>query len=240
MSAPISIYLTNLGKYNEGELVGEWVELPVDDNFEQAFQDIGINDEYEEWFITDYETDFGMSIDEYDDIYELNEIAEELENLDETDKIKVKAYLSYFNGGIDDAINSIDDAMIYYDCSDMTDVAYAYVDEIGGLDELGENALSTYFDYESFGRDIRFDLEDMAYSDWEYEHDEDDEEEYESPYETMSDTEIAYYYIDDVIGDISELGKDTLSNYFDYEAFGRDMSFDGTFVFIDNDCVEFR
>ena len=57
MDAPISIYLTNLGKYNEGELVGEWVELPVDDNFEQAFQDIGINDEYEEWFITDYETD---------------------------------------------------------------------------------------------------------------------------------------------------------------------------------------
>lgn len=29
--AYINIYLTNLGKYNEGELVGEWVELPVSD-----------------------------------------------------------------------------------------------------------------------------------------------------------------------------------------------------------------
>lgn len=25
----MKIYLTNLGKYNEGQLVGEWVELPV-------------------------------------------------------------------------------------------------------------------------------------------------------------------------------------------------------------------
>lgn len=24
----MKIYLTNLGKYNEGQLVGEWVELP--------------------------------------------------------------------------------------------------------------------------------------------------------------------------------------------------------------------
>lgn len=25
----MNIYLTNLGKYNEGQLIGEWVELPV-------------------------------------------------------------------------------------------------------------------------------------------------------------------------------------------------------------------
>ena len=25
----MNIYLTNLGKYNEGELVGEWVQLPI-------------------------------------------------------------------------------------------------------------------------------------------------------------------------------------------------------------------
>ncbi|WP_413788539.1 antirestriction protein ArdA, partial [Providencia stuartii] len=24
----ISVFITNLGKYNEGELVGEWLELP--------------------------------------------------------------------------------------------------------------------------------------------------------------------------------------------------------------------
>lgn len=28
----LEAFITNLGKYNEGELVGEWVELPVDDD----------------------------------------------------------------------------------------------------------------------------------------------------------------------------------------------------------------
>ena len=27
----LKIYITNLGKYNEGELVGKWVELPCED-----------------------------------------------------------------------------------------------------------------------------------------------------------------------------------------------------------------
>ncbi|MGX8950038.1 antirestriction protein ArdA, partial [Providencia stuartii] len=28
-SGMISVFITNLGKYNEGELVGEWLELPA-------------------------------------------------------------------------------------------------------------------------------------------------------------------------------------------------------------------
>ncbi|MEE7988226.1 antirestriction protein ArdA, partial [Clostridioides difficile] len=27
----LNIYITNLGKYNEGELIGEWAELPVNE-----------------------------------------------------------------------------------------------------------------------------------------------------------------------------------------------------------------
>ena len=236
MSAPISIYLTNLGKYNEGELVGEWVELPVNDNFEQAFQDIGINEEYEEWFITDYETDFDMDISEYANIYELNEIAQELERLDEDDKIKVKAYLSYFGNDIEDAINSIDDATIYWDCSNMTDVAEQYAEDIGY--EFSEDILEEYFDYDSFGRNVKYDLEDWAYQDYLDDNDDNDDG-YESPYSGMDDYEIGEYYIENILGDISQLDKDTLVDYFDYEAFGRAMEFDATFVFIGNDCVEF-
>ena len=44
----MNIYLTNLGKYNEGELVGEWVKLPVsDEELQKVFERIGINEEYE-------------------------------------------------------------------------------------------------------------------------------------------------------------------------------------------------
>lgn len=54
----LKIYLTNLGKYNEGYLVGKWVELPAtDEELEEAKKEIGINQQYEEWFITDYESD---------------------------------------------------------------------------------------------------------------------------------------------------------------------------------------
>lgn len=78
----LNIYITNLGKYNEGELMGEWVALPCDD-LEAVYERIGINEEYEEMFITDYESDFdGLQIGEYDNIEDLNEWAEELEAVD--------------------------------------------------------------------------------------------------------------------------------------------------------------
>ena len=55
-------FVTNLGKYNEGMLVGEWVKLPTtEEEMQKVFEriEIGKQDEfgqpYEEWFITDYE-----------------------------------------------------------------------------------------------------------------------------------------------------------------------------------------
>ena len=64
-------FVTNLGKYNEGMLVGEWVKLPTtEEEMQKVFERIGIGKQddfgqpYEEWFITDYECpmedDYGM------------------------------------------------------------------------------------------------------------------------------------------------------------------------------------
>ena len=54
-------FVTNLGKYNEGMLVGEWVKLPTtEEEMQKVFERIGIGKQdefgqpYEEWFITDY------------------------------------------------------------------------------------------------------------------------------------------------------------------------------------------
>lgn len=79
----IRIALTNLGKYNEGELVYTWLELPATgEEIDDAMMKIGVEDgtEYEEYFITDYEAPF--SIGEYTGIDELNNVAETLESLD--------------------------------------------------------------------------------------------------------------------------------------------------------------
>ena len=59
---PFAAFITNLGKYNEGELVGEWVKFPTTaEELKEVFKRIGIGQKddfgqpYEEWFITDYD-----------------------------------------------------------------------------------------------------------------------------------------------------------------------------------------
>ena len=40
---PFEAYITNLGKYNEGELVGEWVKFPTtSEDLQKVFEQIGI------------------------------------------------------------------------------------------------------------------------------------------------------------------------------------------------------
>lgn len=59
---PFAAFITNLGKYNEGSLVGEWVKFPTTaEELQKVFERIGIGSKddfgqpYEEWFITDYD-----------------------------------------------------------------------------------------------------------------------------------------------------------------------------------------
>lgn len=81
-------YITNLGKYNEGELIGEWIEFPIDeDELEEVYERIQIGEDYEEIFFTDWEYDYDFGFGEYENINRINELAERLESLcDEQDK----------------------------------------------------------------------------------------------------------------------------------------------------------
>lgn len=156
------VFITNLGKYNEGELVGKWLDLPCED-IKEELASIGVSDEpdengvyYEEYFITDYENDYGYKVGEYDSLDELNEIAEELENLDDYDREVVNAFIE--NGSdIEEALDGLRDGdyMVFSNCSDMTDVAYQYIEETGLLNDIPEG-LRNYFDYEAYGRDMSF------------------------------------------------------------------------------------
>lgn len=75
------LYIANLGKYNEGTLQGEWFSFPIDMN--EVAQVIGLNAQYEEWAIHDYEFDFPLSIGENADIEKLNELIEHIESVDD-------------------------------------------------------------------------------------------------------------------------------------------------------------
>lgn len=151
----LRIYLTNLGKYNEGMLVGEWVDLPVsEEELEKVFNRIGINDEYEEYFITDYESDVdGVKVGEYENIDDLIELAEALEDLDSEEE-NVSVMLE--DGcTFEEALEKIKDRdyMVYYNCDSMEDVAYQVVEKSGLLDGVPEK-VARYFNCEAYGRDL--------------------------------------------------------------------------------------
>jgi len=152
-----NVWIGNLGKYNEGELVGKWVELPCDD-FDEVFDSIGINELYEETFIGDYENDYGIEVGEYDNLEQLNYYAAVLETMREDESV-IEAIISYY-GDIDDAIGVLDsgDYRVYYNCRSMGDVAYDFYEETGQLAEIEKTGLPSYYiDWDAIGRD--FDLE---------------------------------------------------------------------------------
>ena len=43
----MAVYIANLGKYNEGYLVGAWFTFPIDE--EDVKEKIGLNEQYEEY-----------------------------------------------------------------------------------------------------------------------------------------------------------------------------------------------
>ena len=148
-------FITNLGKYNEGELVGEWVDFPIDEDEEQELMErIGIDgEEYEEYFVTDYEgsVDWHEYFGEYPSIEWLNETAEKLDDWDEDLFCAVCEY-----EGIDDAID--EDPLGWYLLPDVNtdeDLGYYYATELGYIDFSDNEILARYFDYEAYGRDIR-------------------------------------------------------------------------------------
>ena len=80
----MKIFITNLAKYNEGILKGEWVSLPMNEmKLQTKINNILGSDE--EFFISDYEAP--IIIGEYDNVSELNEFAEKLDEIQERDEV---------------------------------------------------------------------------------------------------------------------------------------------------------
>ncbi|WP_101773497.1 antirestriction protein ArdA [Peptostreptococcus faecalis] len=83
------IYITNLHEYNNGKLVGEWLTLPATtEEIQEVFNNIGIGEDSEEIFISDYDCnhpEIFEGFSEYENIYTLDELVEEVEKLSEYD-----------------------------------------------------------------------------------------------------------------------------------------------------------
>ena len=98
MAALFEAYITNLGKYNEGELVGETLKFPTTTEEVQALlKRIGVDDvRYEEFFITSFDGDMLGLYDyltEYENLDELNHLACLLSELEQSDLEKFEAVI---------------------------------------------------------------------------------------------------------------------------------------------------
>ena len=146
------VFITNLGKYNEGELVGKWIDLPCD-NIEDELAEIGVETEtqYEEYFITNYENNFGYEVGEYENLWELNDLAERLQQVD--DLVWLTAYMDETGESLDEAINNYEDNSLWYDGMTLKEVAEELVDETEDLSDFAKR----YFDYDAFAHDLRID-----------------------------------------------------------------------------------
>ncbi len=148
-----NVFITNLGKYNEDELVGKWLELPCDD-LEAELKSIGVAEGtmYEEYFITDYENDYSYKVGEYESLDKLNDLAETLEALDEYETTHLQAYIEASGYDTEEALERYENS-IFYKGMDLVDVAYLLVEGCYNLPEMAQR----YFDYEAFARDLGFD-----------------------------------------------------------------------------------
>ena len=148
----INLYIANLGKYNEGYLVGEWISLPVEeDDLQETFDRI-LEGGYEEVAIHDFETDInGLDIGEYSDIRELNEIAEELDRFDKDEIQLMNDYIDVTGEFLKVAMELLDKGEIYYIGVDNVTALGEYVaEEIGDIQAV-PTYLQQYFDYKAYG-----------------------------------------------------------------------------------------
>lgn len=156
----VKVFLTNLGKYVEGKLIGEWVTLPVtDEELTEVLARIGINSEYEEHFISDYEVPFdNLNISEYASIEELNDFADQLDELNSWDEDKLSAILEYESVSsitdIMDIIEHLDDFELFTEVNDDRELGWYFAEMLGVIDEIPAR-LQNYFDFRAYGRDIR-------------------------------------------------------------------------------------
>lgn len=168
---PIEAYITNLGKYNEGKLVGEWVRFPTtEEKMKKVFERIGIEPgapdgyggHYEEWFITDYDWYVpglmeAARLGEYENLDELNFLASKIMELDdcELDRFEAAMEVADETGSVKDIINLIDNPEkyeVYPGIENDEDLGHYYIEELGSIHLTDE--VRDYFDYEAYGRDI--------------------------------------------------------------------------------------
>ena len=176
MKKVFSVFAQNLAYYNEGELVGGWLDLPqppekIDKYLKEV---VKIDSEHEEYEIGDVDNTSPFSYEsmQWANLKDINNLAIIYSFLDEIQKEAVEAYLESESAddlGIDELINiclQVDEINYYQynfegieyskDCSPDVKMGYTMAEEIGLYYELEKLGAVNYFDFEKYGESYSY------------------------------------------------------------------------------------
>ena len=166
MSIEVNAWVGNLGKYNEGELVGEWVHFPVDeDEWEEVMKRIHIGEQvdpndprfgvYEEIFFADYDSKLPLfdMFGEYPSVKQLNELADEVEDIEDDEVFE--AMMSEYAVDVDQAIATYKEGSwrFFPGCDDMSDVAKVICGDDPAYFEAPD-FMRCHFNFKSYGEEL--------------------------------------------------------------------------------------
>lgn len=160
-NAAIEAFVTNVGKYAEGDLCGEWLKFPAtESDVKSLLARIGVDGVlYEEYFISDYKTNLaGMqNLGEHTNIDELNYLASLVSDMPDyaLEKFEAAAVYGDHNGNAKELINLADNLDCYElfpGVSDNDELGHYLIEE-WGMAEIPD-WIENYFDYEAYGRDF--------------------------------------------------------------------------------------
>ncbi len=219
------IYVADLAEYNNGRLVGKWLDLSdyssgaevmeaIQEMLDEQTKKDKDGDVHEEYAIHDFEgfprsfySEY-MGESDFDALYDIMKVADS-SNLPLEVLMEAVSDLGY-----EDDPERVAEA--YYTSvpasmgNEWRDFAYEYIDSIGNITEAVSKP-EYYFDFESFGSDVR-----MDYTDEELE---------EMGYNDLSDEELGEQMADE-LGGVKNLGEKLIETYFDYEKFGSELEYD--------------
>jgi antirestriction protein len=219
------IYVADLAEYNNGRLVGKWLDLSdyssgaevmeaIQEMLDEQTKKDKYGDVHEEYAIHDFEgfprsfySEY-MGESDFDALYDMMKVAD-------SSNLPIEVLMEAVSDlGYEDDPERVGEA--YYTSvpasmgNEWRDFAYEYIDSIGNITEAVSNP-DYYFDFESFGSDVR-----MDYTDEELE---------EMGYNDLSDEELGEQMADE-LGGVKNLGEKLIETYFDYDKFGRELEYD--------------
>ncbi len=156
----LNVFINTWGNYNEnGADGGEWITLPVEDiNAELDKIAYNINDLDPEFFINDYEWTIENDLRPIGEMENIEELNDELQRLADLNQWEQEVYTAAVeNWGYDFVdLDDLDEYNLYTNINTDYDLGYYLIHDAGIYDTSNMGALADYIDYESFGRDVRF------------------------------------------------------------------------------------